>query len=278
MRRRGACGLHAPPGSATLGAGPVPIGTTTVPKIFVASPRDVQLERMRVSWAVRRLNGEFDRTVQFDIVRWEEGYYTADRTFQVQIDAALAECEIVVAILGMRIGTPVEDDFPRMPDGEPYPSGTAYEILASIASARRHGRPDVYVFFKDAATAFRVTRPDEIASAQEQWARLVAFRERWFEAPDGRSIGAYQTFDTPDAFEAKVEDLLRKWIRARYGDRPNLRWSIALRGSPFPGLEPFDARHADVFCGRNRKVARALEILMQAAEGAPPASRRGRSC
>jgi len=142
-----------------------------VPKIFVASPRDVQLERMRVSWAVRRLNGEFDRTVQFDIVRWEEGFYTADRTFQVQIDAALAECEIVVAILGMRIGTPVENDFPRMPDGEPYPSGTAYEILASIASARRHGRPDVYVFFKDAATAFRVTRPDEIASAQEQWAR-----------------------------------------------------------------------------------------------------------
>lgn len=74
-------------------------------KIFVASPRDVALERAQVAELVLRLNGEFGWIDRFEAVLWEEGLYRASRTFQTQINEALATCDVVVAILGMRIGT-----------------------------------------------------------------------------------------------------------------------------------------------------------------------------
>jgi hypothetical protein len=35
-----------------------------------------------------------------------------------------------------------------MPDGRPYPSGTAYELLTALDASKAGGVPDVYVFRK----------------------------------------------------------------------------------------------------------------------------------
>ena len=74
----------------------------------------------------------------------------ADRTFQPQI-ADASEYDIVIAIFWSRIGSALPESFARMPDGKPYPSGTAFEVLNAIEARRKGGeRLDIYVFRKTA--------------------------------------------------------------------------------------------------------------------------------
>ena len=117
--------------------------------IFVSSPKDVAPERGRVQAVTAKLNREYDGLVQFEPVLWEEHFYTADKSFQPQIPEAITS-DIVVSILWTRIGTELPADFPRMPNGKPYPSGTAYELLTALEGSKAKGVPDVYVFRKTA--------------------------------------------------------------------------------------------------------------------------------
>jgi hypothetical protein len=93
-------------------------------RLFVSSPGDVAGERRRVDLVVERLNAEFAGRVRIETVRWELGYYSAHDTFQGQIPEA-AECDVVVAVFRGRLGTPLPPEFPRLPSGDPYPSGSA---------------------------------------------------------------------------------------------------------------------------------------------------------
>ena len=105
-------------------------------RVFVSSPGDTHFERMRVERVVERLNGEFSGVAKLEAIRWESKYYQARTTFQQQIPEA-ADCDLVIAILRHRLGTELPDDFPTMPNGEPYPSGTAYEILSAIEASKQ---------------------------------------------------------------------------------------------------------------------------------------------
>src|SRR5580692_4285778 len=115
-------------------------------RIFVSSPGDAHFERLRVDRVVARLNGELAGAVRLVTVRWETAFYSAHDTFQAQIPLS-TDCNIVVAIFRSRLGTELPPDFPRMADGEPYPSGTAYEVLTAIARRQQGSAlPDVFVF------------------------------------------------------------------------------------------------------------------------------------
>ena len=114
-------------------------------RVFVSSPGDAQFERSRLERVTERLNGEFQGIVHIVPIRWETEFYKAHQTFQAQIPEA-AQCDIVIAIFRSRLGSVLPADFRRMTDGEPYPSGTAYEVLTAIDASKTHGFPDVYVF------------------------------------------------------------------------------------------------------------------------------------
>ena len=60
-------------------------------EVFVSSPGDVEAERQRVGRVVARLNGEFREVVRLELIRWEEHFYTADRSFQEQIAETAAD-------------------------------------------------------------------------------------------------------------------------------------------------------------------------------------------
>jgi hypothetical protein len=126
--------------------------------IFVSSPKDVAAERGRVQAVTAKLNREYEGLVWFETVRWEEHFYTAAKSFQPQIPAAVAS-DIVVSIFWTRIGTELPADFPRMPNGKPYPSGTAYELLTALEASKAGGVPDVYVFRCDVADGGRGAAP-----------------------------------------------------------------------------------------------------------------------
>src|ERR1700722_18355562 len=183
-------------------------------RIFVSSPSDTQFERMRIDRVIERLNGEFAEVARLSTIRWEREFFKADSTFQQQIPEA-AECDIVIAILRHRLGTPLPEDFARMPNGQPYPSGTAYEILTAIDAGRKTGLPDVYVFRDPESPTVSLDDSATNAIVSEQWERLKTFFQTWFQTPDGHFTAAFQQFHTTDEFEAQIDTLLRKWLADR---------------------------------------------------------------
>jgi WD40 repeat protein len=235
-------------------------------RLFVSSPRDVEYERRRVDRVAQRLNVEFDGTVRIQTIRWETSFYSAHADFQAQIPEA-SDCDIVVAIFWSRLGTELPPNFPHKLDGEPYPSGTAYEVLSAIKARESKNFPDIFVFRKKAPALLPIDDELKLASGRAQWEKLESFFERWFITPQGHFRAAFNTFVTSDQFEADIEKLLREWIAKRFGSQFAV-WPIPTRGSPFRGLEPFDLSHAQVFFGRSREIALAAERLASASKPA----------
>lgn len=231
--------------------------------VFVSSPGDVAAERRRIQLVVERLNAEFKDRVRIDTIRWETKFYSAHDTFQQQIPEA-ADCDIVIAIFRARLGTPLPESFPKPPDStDPYPSGTAYEILSAI-QARKSGKPlpDIYVFRYPQAPSVQLDAADRAAIEQE-WKRLQAFFETWFKNTANQFTAAFQNYYSTDDFARQVEECLRQWLE-RHGYAPQGPvWDRRL-GSPFPGLAAFDSDRSAVFFGRNTAIAQALEHLRAA--------------
>jgi WD40 repeat protein len=233
-------------------------------RLFVSSPADARFERSRLERVAERLNGEFQGVARLIPVRWETEFYRAHQTFQAQILEA-ARCEIVVAIFRGRLGTALPADFPRMSDGDPYPSGTAYEVLTAIDASKAHGFPDVYVFRFPQPPSVQLDNPER-AEIETQWQHLKAFFDNWFKTPQGEFKAAFQTFRSTDDFEAQAEALLRKWLEEKVLHGSSLTWPAEVKGSPFRGLAAFGAKHAPVFFGRSRDITKAVDRLKDAAE------------
>jgi tetratricopeptide (TPR) repeat protein len=233
-------------------------------RVFVSSPKDVAPERGRVQAVAAKLNREYEGLVRFETVLWEEHFYTADKSFQPQIPEAVAS-DIVVSIFWSRIGTELPADFPRMPKGKAYPSGTAYELLTALEAAKAKGVPDVYVFRKTADATLPTADLERRREAQTQLDALEAFWSEWFRSDQGGFKAAFQNFLTTDAFEQQLELLLRQWLETRGLLGPRIAWPKE-KGSPFPGLAPFEAEYAAVFFGRDRVIDEARRRLAAAAE------------
>lgn len=230
-------------------------------RIFLSSPADVRQERERAELVIEQLGGEFAQRVRFETIRWEDRFYSAHRTFQAQIPEA-AECDIVIAIFWKRLGSPLVADFPLMANGEPYPSGTVYEVLTAL-DMRDGGapRPDVYVFRKTAPPVFSEA---ELDTGKEQLQRV-----RDFVGELDRKGRGSQQFATTDEFAQQIDQLIRQWVAANLVDLAGPLWPRENQ-SPFRGLAPFDAKHAEVFFGRTRRSLRAIANLKEAARrGAP---------
>ena len=234
----------------------------TVLNLFVSSPGDVQSERERIDFVVERLNAEFAGRARIRTIRWETRFYSSHETFQTQIPEAAA-CDLVVAIFGARLGSPLPAQFPPMPTGEPYPSGTAYEVLTAI-EARREGRgvPDIYVFRRPNAPLVALDASDR-AEIEAQWRRLTEFFEKWFRNRSGEFLAAFQEFSTTDEFADKVEDCLRQWLARRGFLAKGATWDRARLGSPFPGLAAFDETRRSVFFGRGLVIDQAIRRLRE---------------
>src|SRR5215813_6761641 len=172
--------------------------------IFVSSPKDVAPERGRVQAVTAKLNREYEGLVRFETVLWEEHFYTADKSFQPQIPQAIAS-DIVVSIFWTRIGTELPAGSPQMPNGKPYPSGTAYELLTALEASKAKGVPDVYVFRKTADATLPMADAARRRQAQTQADALEAFWSEWFRSDRGEFKAAFQNFLSTDAFEQQVE-------------------------------------------------------------------------
>ena len=232
-------------------------------RIFISSPSDVFAERERVERVILRLNGEFGGGL-LEAIRWERAYYTAAKTFQDQIPLP-SETDLVVCILWKRLGFELPADY-RRADGT-TPTGTEYEFENAMAAAKSKGTPDVLVYRKAAPVLLNA---EQVEVERAQFEALKLFWSRWFRSETGNFIAAYQSFETTDQFETDVETHIRQWLARHDVESAGATWRVELQGSPFRGLQAFDAAHAPVFFGRRRVVERALERLADAARRGTP--------
>jgi eukaryotic-like serine/threonine-protein kinase len=241
-----------------------PISTV---RLFVSSPGDVLLERDRVDRVVRRLNAILQGIVVIETIRWEHQYFTADSTFQAQIVDA-GKCDIVVSIFWQRLGTPLPADFECMANGQPYPSGTVYEVMKALDAHAKNanGLPDVLVYRKLADAPSPLIDRERYQLAHEQRLAFLNFWERWFLTADGQFRAAYNTFETTDEFEEKLESHLNRWLSDHGHALRTIAWPIAKNGSPFRGLESFSPADEEIFFGRDKETSRALERLGRAVD------------
>ena len=240
-------------------------------RVFVSSPGDVMVERRRVENVVSRLNGEFAGVALLQTIRWETEAYQAHSTFQAQIPRS-TECDLVIGILKWRLGTELPADFvEKLPNGQPFPSGTAYELLTAIEKRQKGEQlPDIYVFrFTGSSPSVAVEDPNR-AKIEHDWQVLKGFFQEWFLTERGQFKAAFNPYASEDDFEAQLEKLLRKWIADKVAGGRVVRWPIAVKGSPFRGLAAFGAKHAPVFFGRSHDTARAIDLWREAGSRGSP--------
>jgi WD40 repeat protein len=235
-----------------------------VVRVFVSSPGDVAHERRRVDRVTERLNGEFAGIVRIETIT-QSSFHGA----QAESPAA-ADCDVVIAIFWSQLDAELPGNFPRIPDYEPYPSATAYDVLTAMAARRGSEHPDIFVFRKSEPPHAAIDDDAELERAQTQWKRLRSFFEQQFPDPRERSGVSVHGFENADQFEGQVDALLREWLEDHVLLSRSVVWPIAIKGSPFRGLASFDLEHAPVFFGRAGDVTRAVERLNAASERKHP--------
>jgi eukaryotic-like serine/threonine-protein kinase len=261
-------------------------------RIFVSSPGDVQLERLKAAEVVERIQGEVSAHAKLMPYFWEHEPMLATKDFQENIPSP-ADFDIVVCILWSRLGSRLHSKH-RRHDGTAYESGTEFEFEEAVRGWRESNgeRPDILVYRRDylkleitdehfVIKPPFVVRPlagregalDEAAEKVRQYQALLGFFDKWFRSSDGAVFtAAYNPYQNLADFEQKLYRALRTVIFKRLPkEAENSRMSATwCRGSPFRGLQFFDIEHGPVFYGRSRAVDEIIGLLRRQAEAAKP--------
>ncbi|MBN4083077.1 ATP-binding protein, partial [bacterium AH-315-B06] len=249
-------------------------------RIFISSPGDVGAERRRAALVCNRLSREFRRFFEVRPVLWEYEPLLAAGHFQDVIEPAPSDADIVAVILWSRLGTPLPEvtDKRRYEgiDGRSPVTGTEWEFEDALRARQERTRrgepasPDLIIYKSEADPRSRASSADGLRQAAEQLDALQSFWRRHFEAPGGQFKLAYETYDTVDAFEARFEADLRYLLRQRLPEvttprgvpEDQIAWH---QGSPFRGLQTFDAEHSTIFFGRAEDQRKVIDALVERA-------------
>jgi hypothetical protein len=154
-------------------------------------------------------------------------------------DDSPAAADLVICILWKSLGPTLEGEFED-----------------ALNAALKRESPDILVYKK------RVLIDAEQAdAAAAELSALNAFWQKWFRNERGHFTASFDSFDAPDEFAEKLRRHLRQWVLRR---RQDVIWPVALKGSPYRSLEPFEAEHASIFFGR-RQAIRAVTAKLAAA-------------
>ena len=236
-------------------------------RIFISSPGDVADERRRAAIVINRLAHEFVRFFDLTAVLWEYEPMLASGHFQDAI-VRPSDADIVVMLLWSRLGTPLPERYQGI-DGRAPVTGTEWEFEDALAHHLSAGVPDLLVYRKDIPGRAEFDHEDQLDTARQQWRALQAFWARHFIGEGGGFKAAFNTFRDLDGFESVLEQHLRQLLRQRLptmaarGERGAITWT---HGSPFRGLEAYQAEHAAIFFGREQAEKQVIEALARQAE------------
>ena len=216
-------------------------------------------ERALAARVFRRLTSEFADVVTLRIILWEHEPLFAHTGFQEQIQRP-SQCDLVVSILWSRLGTRLPADYSLEP-GRPPPTGTEFEVRDALTAFEKYGRPNLLIYRKRAPPHVDMAGADADERFR-QYKQLTEFCRTAFYDAQGAVLVAHHSFADGADFERRLSEHARKWIVRELetaGEHRALpRWT---HGSPFRGLQPFDAEHQDVFFGRSQAVGELLRRL-----------------
>jgi WD40 repeat protein len=218
-------------------------------RVFISSPGDVSEERALAERVFQRLAQEFTDRVRLEVVLWEHEPLFGHAGFQEQIERP-SRCDLVVSILWSRLGTRLPNDFSPSP-GQPPPTGTEFEIRDALEAHQRFGKPDLLIYRKSVAPNVNLAS-DQAEERLRQYRLLDEFCRRAFYDAQGAMRVAHHPYAESYEFERNLTEHARKWLEQQVGDaaiRP--RWTS---GSPYRGLQPFEAEHREIYFGRSQAV------------------------
>jgi WD40 repeat protein len=225
-------------------------------RIFVSSPGDVSEERALTESVLRRLGEEYRGALQLNVVLWEHEPVFAHAGYQQQI-ARPSECDLVICILWSRLGTRLPEGFAPGP-GESAPTGTEYEIRDALEAYRHAGKPNLLIYRKTAAPQLNMASA-EARERLRQYELLEEFCRRTFYDAHGAVIVAHTSYGESYEFERRLVEHVRRWLATQVGeDAIRARWTS---GSPYRGLQAFEAEHREIYFGRSQALSELIGRL-----------------
>ena len=120
--------------------------------------------------------------VTFDVISWDDPDAStpmpAHLTPQEAINKGLrkpSECDIVVVILWSKMGTPLPEEYKKH-DNSRYMSGTEYEFLDALTSAKKRGLPNILIYHCKNVPSLPINiTPAQRIEAETQWQRVEQF-------------------------------------------------------------------------------------------------------
>jgi hypothetical protein len=171
----------------------------TLLRVVVVFPSDVALERGAVSGIVDKINRDAAHPsgLHLDLWAWDTD---ASPTFHLRgpqgaIDEVLQieNCDLIIGIFCHRLGTPTANG----------KTGTEHEILSAYESFKKHGRPEIKVYFR------KKMYDPESKDDLKQHGKLLTFRNRF------PSQGLWWVCKSKPEFEKAVEQHLRAFVRKK---------------------------------------------------------------
>jgi hypothetical protein len=124
-----------------------------------------------------------------------------------------------------------------------------------------HQRPVMLAYTRDDAAGFQQkltqTPINELEELLSQRKLAESFIREQFHDADGRNLRAYQTYRETVDFVGRLRTHLQQTLADLIGTDAAPRW----HEEPYRGLEVFDVRHADIFCGRDEETCDLLQRL-----------------
>lgn len=256
-------------------------------RIFISSPADVAAERGIARAVLRRLAHEpqFEGRIDLEEVSYDDpdapASMDAHLTFQSAINKSKprpSACDVVMVILWSRLGSEINDQAYVKQDGSGrHYTGTEWEFMDAYQAAVNGQGPRLWVFRR--RKGYLPSQPDDpenvIADKRDQEDKVRAFfqnavRSYWWHAPPpGVPIDAVTQAHEDQQFDFLLASQLRDLIWSRLqaaglgapGSGPATKQTLwpSEFGSPFRALEPFTARYAPVFCGREVELAALIQ-------------------
>lgn len=230
-------------------------------RIFVSSPQDVLHERKIVDDVLEKIKVEYGGRLRIEPFFWEEKVCELQEPPQAHAPLT-SEFDIVVCILWSRLGSMLDPVRFKKTDGQPYRSGTEFELETALAAFLGCGKPRIFLF-RSISDPLSSLRDDEIVEKKKQFDEL----NKYLDDLLGKKFLTHSANDYRDAYHFErllTKSLTEELERCAEGEILGNRCREAI--NPFRGLKFFDYEHARFYFGRNEAKFKVIEALYRRAK------------
>ena len=149
--------------------------TRKILRAFLASPGDLQEERMAIRDVVAEFNDSWADKLgyQIELVGWEDTVAGCGRP-QHLINQDVDRCDLFIGMIWKRWGTPPDND-------AKYTSGFHEEFERSIDRRKQSGNPEISLFFKEISEELKADPGEDLKRVLKFQKTIIAEKKILFQ-------------------------------------------------------------------------------------------------